>query len=150
MKVLVNKKNKIDSVKIICPHCGSEMLREENDETYQTIDGKGFDCPCCNKFIVINKCSPIDFPEAFYHFGQSDKAVKLSNEEIKNLTLQGLDYLNKNKNDDSDWVWYVSTGDTGIVIFRYSDEYTIHVYKNYWSTDMDYNTVEEVLRKYMS
>lgn len=151
MKILVNKvdvvkADKIKESKIICPHCGSELVFENNDETYWAIGGEGFDCPCCNKFIVIKKGTPIDFPNAFYHFGQSENCVKIPDEEIQEWIKEGIKKLEEEKENLEDWVWYTGSGDTFVTIFRYdgSKEYEINVSKNYWSTDVDFDTIKKI------
>lgn len=156
MKVIVNRvaeckinKSK-ENYKIICPHCNSELEYEKEDLywNFKNDDcGLSIDCPCCGDIIIIDKCSPIEYPKAFYHFGQKENSGRISDEEIKQWIKQGIRWLEQNKNNLEEWIWYTGSGDTKVVIYRYDGDeaYTIDVCKNYWTTDINYEEVKKFI-----
>ena len=152
MKVIVNRANikKEKNYKIVCPYCGSELEYEEEDLywNFKNDDcGLSIDCPCCGDIIIVDKCSPIEYPKAFYHFGDKENCEKISDEEIKQWIKQGIRCLEQNKGNLEEWVWYTGSGDTKVVIYRYDGDeaYTIDVCKNYWTTDIGYEEVKKFI-----
>lgn len=153
MKVLVNKANikNEKQYKLICPHCNSELEYEKND-LYWNFNGNkcgmSVDCPCCGEIIVVDECSPIEYPKAFFHMGQNDKGAKISDAEIQEWIRQGINKLESCKGKDDEWVWYCGTGDTMVTIYRYDGDrdYWVYVYKNYWENSIGFDEVNKFIK----
>lgn len=128
------KKDRITAV-YVCSKCGAEAEVDAEE-----IVGA---CPCCgarngsfapkptNKPISAGKA----FPEKYFQFGVSEGAVKLSDEEIRNMidkTVQG--YLRNNCG-----YCYSGTGDTFIAVFQSNkndiNDYFVVVGKDYYEID---------------
>ena len=123
--------NKIAAV-YICSKCGAEA----EVDTGESIES----CPCCGArngaFAPKITNKPLSageaFPEKYFRFGVSEGAVKLPDEEIRNMIDKTVQtYLRSNCG-----YCYNGTGDTFIAVFQ-SDENDINDYfvvvgKNYY------------------
>ena len=128
-----------------CPKCGAVIGYNQDDLYFDydsDISGLALVCPECDKISIVDPCGPIDFPKAFFHYGNG---VPISDEEIKGWIKQGIYYLS-NHWDES--YWYTGTGDSFVVIFREYDEdemgYNVRVMKNYWENYVDQQHVSNL------
>lgn len=113
-----------------CPHCQYTISYTEDEIDRVSNDGLGVMCPNCDEPIVLEHVEPFTFPDTFYHFGTSEDAVCLSNEEVQ-------EYVNivKRRLQQECQVGeytFVGSGDTKVFGFKFEDEDVIFVAKNYW------------------
>lgn len=113
-----------------CPHCQYTISYTEDEVECVDNESLGFICPNCNKLIVLKHVEPFTFPDTFYHFGVSEDAVSLSDEEVQkyvNIVKRGL----QQECQVGEHI-YIGSGDTVVFGFKLKDEDTIIVAKNYW------------------
>lgn len=113
-----------------CPHCNYTISYTEDEIDRVSNDGLGVMCPNCDEPIVLEHIEPFTFPDTFYHFGASEDAVCLGDEEIQ-------EYVNivKRKLQQERKVGeyaFTGSGDTMVFGFKMEDEDLIFVAKNYW------------------
>ena len=125
-----------------CPHCGCTIGYEEEDVSPMK-NGFGIICPKCDENIILEHCCPYEFPKTFYHFGDSQNANHISDEQINQWIKNGLHAMKMNrKNEDGD-LWYTGSGDTEIWMYREdADSICVNVAQNYYSASVDYDWIE--------
>lgn len=109
-----------ESIITTCPHCHYTISYTENEVKRVDNESMGVICPQCKGVI----------PDTFYHFGASEDAVCLSDDEVQQ-------YVNivKRKLQQECQVGeytYTGSGDTMVFGFKMEDEDVIFVAKNYW------------------
>ena len=114
-----------------CPHCQYTISYTEDEVECVDDDGLGVICPNCNKSIVLEHIEPFTFPDTFYHFGTSEGAVCLSDDEVQRY----VDIVKRKLQQECQVGEYTFTGsgDTMVFGFKMEDEDVIFVAKNYWS-----------------
>ena len=113
-----------------CPHCHYTISYTENEVKRVDNESMGVICPQCKGVIETEHIEPFTFPDTFYHFGTSEGAVCLSDDEVQQ-------YVNvvKCKLQQECQVGeytYTGSGDTMVFGFKMEDEDVIFVSKNYW------------------
>lgn len=113
-----------------CPHCQYTISYTEDEVGRVENDGIGVICPNCNESIVLEHIEPFTFPDTFYHFGTSEGAVCLSDDEIQRY----VDIVKRKLQQECqvDEYTFSGTGDTMVFGFKFEDEDEIIVAKNYW------------------
>ena len=134
MKVIARKNDSENEVfKIECPNCGCTV--EYNEYDLEDFDhGTGFYCPDCGQEIYHKRFNTHQFPEAFYHFGVGKDSVTLDDKEVQKYVDEVAKQLD-NCNIGSHY--YIGSGDTMVIGFKYEDEDHIIVAKNYWEEEYD-------------
>lgn len=135
MRVLNDTRQK--TYKVTCD-CNAELEVEESDLEVGNYGLKYCICPCCNEKyyddsfgeIKLNK-NNLSFPR---HYSCFEDGIKLKDEEINNMVRECIERFDKN--DDEDFVRYVATGNTFVIVFKMIDdeEYNVFVSKNYYET----------------
>ena len=128
------KKDKITTI-YVCSKCGAEAEVDAEE-----IVGA---CPCCGArngtFAPKLTSKPLSaggaFPEKYFQFGVSEGAVKLSDEEIRNMIDETVQvYLRNNCG-----YCYSGTGDTFVAVFQSDqndiNDYFVVVGKDYYELD---------------
>ena len=109
-----------------CPHCNCLLEISDDD-----IHDDEVTCTWCHKNFQISRRSPkpFTFPNSFYHYGQGEKSVHITDEEIQQMINQ----VATQKDAISIGEFYeISCGDTKVIGEKYEDSYVITVAKNYW------------------
>ena len=150
MKILKNNYNKTDTKqkssyprKMICQYCNSELEYEESDLHMGIYGAMHLTCPCCNKENMLDEheksivltIDNIEFPTHFHHTSVSTGASDIcSNEEIKKVIKDGINYFRKNK---SNFAWFSECGNLFVAIYRYDNDdksYDVIVTNDFYST----------------
>ena len=118
---------------ITCPNCQYTISYTEDEVERVTNDGNGILCPNCDKVIVTEHINPFTFPNTFYHFGSGDDGNLshiLSDEETQHY----VDIIKRKLQQELQVGEYTFTGsgDTMVFGFKFEDEDSIYVTKNYW------------------
>lgn len=112
-----------------CPHCQYTISYTEDEIERVENDGIGVICPNCDKPIVLEHVEPFTFPDTFYHFGTSENAVCLSDDEVQEY----VDIVKRTLQQERKIGEYTfaGVGDTMVFGFKFEDEDAIYVVKNY-------------------
>lgn len=130
----LQKEDKVATV-YVCSKCGAEVEVDAGEIVKS--------CPCCgsrngafapkitNKQISAGEA----FPEKYFQFGVSEGAVKLSDEEVRNMIDETVqEYLRNNCGYSCS-----ATGDTFIAVFQSDanniNDYSVVVGKSYYEID---------------
>ena len=130
------KENK-ESQEYICEECNSIFEYDDYDIYTNADQIERVDCPCCNHSCIIYippTPETIKFPKDFYHFGEKEGAVILSNEEVTRYIKDSIKWLKENPKEP---YRYMGSGDTFVCVFNHEDEYYIMVAKNYFDSAID-------------
>lgn len=114
-----------------CPHC-NRLLEISDDD----IHNDEATCVWCQKNFQISRRSPkpFTFPKSFYHYGEGDTAVHLTNKDVQDMVNQ----VKAQKDSVPVGEFYeTARGDTKVIGLKYEDDYTITVAKNYWEDSED-------------
>lgn len=113
-----------------CPHCQYTISYTDDEVDRVENDGFGVICPNCNESIVLEHIEPFTFPNTFYHFGTSECAVCLNDEEIQEY----VNIVKRKLQQECKVGEYVFTGSGDTMVFglKMEDEDLIFVAKNYW------------------
>ena len=119
-----------------CPHCQYTISYTEDEVDRVENDDLGVICPNCNESIVLEHIEPFTFPDTFYHFGTSEGAVCLSDDEVQ----QYVNVVKCKLQQECQVGEYTSvgSGDTMVFGFKMEDEDEIIVAKNYWTDSVFY------------
>ena len=119
-----------------CPHCKYTISYTEDEVDRVENDDLGVICPNCNESIVLEHIEPFTFPDTFYHFGTSEGAVCLSDDEVQ----QYVNVVKCKLQQECQVGEYTSvgSGDTMVFGFKMEDEDEIIVAKNYWTDSVFY------------
>ena len=137
-----------DTLTAVCPNCGCTIGYAKN-ETYMGCDKDGndglvIDCPNCGDMILVEECDPMEWPKAFYYFGQGPDAVHLSNEKIQQMINDCVKVMTR---DNLDY-YYLATGDTMVYAFWAEENMDVFVAKNYYSAFLDEDYLNKRFGKY--
>lgn len=113
-----------------CPHCQYTISYTEDEVDRVENDGLGVICPNCNESIVLEHIKHFTFPDTFYHFGTSEGAVCLSDDEIQRY-VDIVKHKLQQECQVGDYT-FTGSGDTMVFGFKFEDEDEIIVAKNYW------------------
>lgn len=132
-------KDKLKTYHIICENCNSELEVTDDDISVGTY-GMGYVvCPCCDE-----KTYPDEFADRFpltkdnlvfpLHYSSSSNGVPIDDDTINKWVRECIDKFDEN--DENDWVRFVGSGDTMVIVFKMAgdEEYDIYVCKNYYET----------------
>lgn len=123
-------KHKTEPIITTCPNCQYTISYTEDEVERVENDGVGIICPNCNESIVTEHTESFTFPNTFYHFGVSEGAVCLSDDEVQRY----VDIVKRKLQQECQVGEYTFTesGDTMVFGFKFEDEDVIYVAKNYW------------------
>ena len=113
-----------------CPHCQYTISYTEDEVDCVENDGLGVICPNCNESIVFEHIEPFTFPDTFYHFGESENAMSLTDEEIQKYVNDVKRQLQQELKVGE--YTFTGSGDTMVFGFKFEDEDKIIVAKDYW------------------
>lgn len=116
-----------------CPHCQYTVSYTEDEIERVDDESLGFICPQCGSIVETGRIAPFTFPHSFYHFGAGDDGnlpYILSDEE----TQRNVDIVKRILQEERQVGEYtfIGSGDTIVIGFKFEDEDTIIVAKNYW------------------
>lgn len=116
-----------------CPHCHYTISYTEDEVERVSNNSVGIICPQCGGIVGTKNIEPFTFPNSFYHFGTSKNGnlpYVLSDEETQN-NVNIVKRRLQEENDIGDFT-FIGSGDTIVIGFKFEDEDTIIVAKNYW------------------
>ena len=132
-KIISPPKTKPETEPIIttCPHCQYTISYTEDEVERVDDEHMGVICPHCGGVVETEHIEPFTFPDTFYHFGTSEGAVCLSDDEVQ----QYVNVVKCKLQQECQVGEYTSagSGDTMVFGFKMEDEDEIIVAKNYWS-----------------
>lgn len=132
---MIKKKNEIKK-EIKCSHCNNEYIYEDEDLIDVDESHLGFICPECGNQIIVKEINYTDFPDSFYHFGESEFTKRLDDEYTQKMVNDVVKELKTMQ--DSYGYSLVATGDTIVFGTKVIDDgenyYDIYVAKNYYAT----------------
>ena len=131
MAVVLKKKSTSECT---CPSCGSLLGYDPDEDLYMGSDGKGFVCPECEGFVLIQPMAQTKWPDAFYHFGVANGAVCVGDAKIQNWIEECVDKLRKH--DGLDYT-YLSAGDTFVVVNWDDEDIVVRVCRDYYEAYVD-------------
>ena len=113
-----------------CPHCNYTISYTEDEVEHVDGEHMGVYCPHCEGVIETEHIEPFTFPDTFYHFGTSEGAVCLSDDEVQ----QYVNVVKRKLQQECQVGEYTftGTGNTMVFGFKFEDEDEIYVAKNYW------------------
>lgn len=117
-----------------CPHCHYTISYTTDEIERVDNESMGVCCPHCEGVIKTEHISPFNFPDTFYHCGESEGAVRLSDEEVQSY----VDIVKRQLQQElkiGDYT-FSGTGDTMVFGFKFEDENVIYVAKGYWEESM--------------
>lgn len=114
-----------------CPNCQYTISYTEDEVEHIDNESMGVICPHCGGVVETEHIEPFTFPDTFYHFGTSEGAVCLSDDEVQ----QYVNVVKCKLQQECQVGEYTSagSGDTMVFGFKMEDEDEIIVAKNYWS-----------------
>ena len=131
-KIVAPPENKPKTEPIIttCPHCQYTISYTEEEVERVDNDSLGVYCPHCGGVVETEHIEPFTFPDTFYHFGTSEGAVCLSDDEVQHY----VDIVKRKLQQECQVGEYAfaGIGDTMVFGFKFEDEDTIYVAKDYW------------------
>lgn len=128
---VLNNPKKEKTQEIDC-ECGALLRYTDSDIGTNQYNDKGIICPCCNKWITLEYSNPFAFPRAFYHFGKTENAAILSDEDTQKYIDTCVRTV-KETIGTEDWDYALTnTGDTFVLATRDEDGITVRVAKNYY------------------
>ena len=119
-----------------CPHCQYIISYTEDEIEHVDDESMGVICPHCGGVVETEHIEPFTFPDTFYHFGTSEDAVCLSDDEVQ----QYVNVVKCKLQQECQVGEYTSagSGDTMVFGFKMEDEDEIIVAKNYWADSVFY------------
>lgn len=113
-----------------CPHCQYTISYTEDEVERVDNESMGVCCPQCGNVFETKHIVPFTFPNTFYHCGESEDAIPLTNEETQHY----VDIVKRKLQQECQVGEYTftGTGDTVVFGFKLEDEDVIYVAKNYW------------------
>ena len=119
-----------------CPNCQYTISYTEDEVEHVDNESMGVICPHCGGVVETEHIEPFTFPDTFYHFGTSEGAVCLSDDEVQ----QYVNVVKCKLQQECQVGEYTSagSGDTMVFGFKLEDEDEIIVAKNYWTDSVFY------------
>ena len=119
-----------------CPNCQYTISYTEDEVDRVDNESMGVICPHCGGVVETEHIEPFTFPDTFYHFGTSEGAVCLSDDEVQ----QYVNVVKCKLQQECQVGEYTSagSGDTMVFGFKMEDEDEIIVAKNYWTDSVFY------------
>lgn len=118
-----------------CPNCQYTISYTEDEIDRVDNESMGVCCPHCGGVIETEHIEPFTFPDTFYHFGTSEGAICLSDDEVQqcvNIVKRKL----QQECQVGDHT-FTGSGDTMVFGFKMEDEDVIFVAKNYWEDSVE-------------
>lgn len=137
-KIIAPPENKIPEKQLIittCPHCQYTISYAEDEVERLDVETIGVYCPNCNRTIETGHIVPFTYPDSFYHFGEAERSVHLTNEEVQ----RHVDIVKRKLQEECEIGEYSFSGSGDTMVFgaKTEDEYIIFVAKNYWEDSVD-------------
>ena len=112
-----------------CPNCHYTISYTEDEVERVDNESLGVYCPQCGGVIETEHIKSFTFPDTFYHFGTNETS-KLTNKETQHY----VDIVKRKLQQECQVGEYAfaGIGDTMVFGFKFEDEDTIYVAKNYW------------------
>jgi ribosomal protein S27E len=136
IKVIGKKAEESKIYKVTCEECGSRLECEHEDVYEGTYGAWYVKCPECGHDAMVIEIDSteldeynIEYPKHFYVM--SEDAIDISNEKIQNWVRECLSKL---KDCEDGEHTFCGSGNTMVFAFKYKEEYTIYVCKNYSET----------------
>lgn len=98
-----------------CPHCQYTISYTEDEVERLSDEIVGVYCPNCAKSIITDNIEPFTFPKSFYHFGASEDAVCLSDEEVQEY----VDIVKRKLKQECKVGDFAMTGAGDTMVFRF-------------------------------
>ena len=119
-----------------CPNCQYTISYTEDEVDRVDNESMGVICPHCGGVVETEHIEPSTFPDTFDHFGTSEGAVCLSDDEVQ----QYVNVVKCKLQQECQVGEYTSagSGDTMVFGFKMEDEDEIIVAKNYWTDSVFY------------
>ena len=113
-----------------CPNCQYIISYTEDEVERVDNESMGVYCPHCGSVVETKHVEPFTFPDTFYHFGTSEGAVCLSDDEVQHY----VDIVKCKLRQECQVgeCTFTGTGNTMVFGFKFEDEDEIIVAKNYW------------------
>ena len=113
-----------------CPNCQYIISYTEDEVERVDNESMGVYCPHCGSVVETKHVEPFTFPDTFYHFGTSEGAVCLSDDEVQHY----VDIVKCKLRQECQVgeCTFTGTGNTMVFGFKFEDEDQIIVAKNYW------------------
>lgn len=129
-------KSKNEPIITTCPNCQYTISYTEDEVEHIDNESMGVICPHCGGVVETEHIEPFTFPDTFYHFGTSEGAVCLSDDEVQ----QYVNVVKCKLQQECQVGEYTSagSGDTMVFGFKMEDEDEIIVAKNYWTDSVFY------------
>lgn len=123
-------KPKTEPIITTCLNCHYTISYTEDEVERVDNDAMGVYCPQCGGVIETGRIVPFTFPDTFYHFGVSEDAVCLSDDEVQRY----VDIVKRTLQQERKIGEYTfaGIGDTMVFGFKMEDEDIIFVAKDYW------------------
>ena len=117
-----------------CPNCQYIISYTEDEVERVDNESMGVYCPHCGSVVETKHVEPFTFPDTFYHFGTSEGAVCLSDDEVQHY----VDIVKCKLRQECQVgeCTFTGTGNTMVFGFKFEDEDEIIVAKNYWEESM--------------
>ena len=124
----------------VCNNCGCKFAYDE-DDTYSSPYGIAVLCPQCGKDVTVSQFDRVlQFPDAYFHFGN---ATKMTDKTIETWVKQCMQNCIKNNGELS----YIGCGDSVVFVYQ-SDEdgaLDIVIAKNYYSTTINREDAKQII-----
>lgn len=132
-----------------CPRCRA-LLEFDSKDLSASRNSLWVTCPCCQNIIDVNDWDMNDwksnqfqseeepepprfkFPDSFYHFGESNQAVKIPDDEVQQMVDRMVKRFPELKPGE---FGVEATGDTMVLALKFGDSNEIVVAKNYWEDE---------------
>ena len=126
-----------------CPECNCRFAYDD-DDIYNTIYGDAVMCPKCGEDVIIHKHDRLgQFPDAWFHFGQSKNSKIVSPEEIEKAVKCGLRYMIEHNEDR----WSSACGNMRLDIDDYGEDgFDINCSVGYYNLNISREEVYELLK----
>ncbi len=124
----------LDNTNIVqCSYCDRLLRYTEEDISVDEFYPHPFIiCPCGQGVKVkYDIAKEVNFPDTFTNY---ENAKKIDDKTINEWIARGLQYLEKNKDND---YFYVSSGDSIAMCLREADQIDIYVAKDYWHMSIE-------------
>lgn len=123
-------KPKIEPIITTCPHCQYTISYTEDEVERVDNEAIGVYCPQCDGVIETGRIVPFTFPDSFYHCSVDNEAVALTDKQTQNYIDEVKQKLKQELNIGE--FAFAGSGDTMVFGFKFEDDDTIYVAKNYW------------------
>lgn len=121
---------KTEPIITTCSNCHYTISYTEDEVERVDNEVMGVYCPQCGGVIETGRIVPFTFPDSFYHCSTDNEAVALTDKQTQNYIDEVKRELKQELNIGE--FTFAGSGDTMVFGFKFEDEDTIYVAKNYW------------------